>query len=40
MGEVYLQMTRQDIAAYVGITPEAVTRSLQDLVSRGAIGRL
>lgn len=37
MGEVYLQMTRRDIAAYVGITPEAVTRSLRDLVSRGAI---
>jgi CRP/FNR family transcriptional regulator, anaerobic regulatory protein len=37
MGEVYLQMTRRDIAAYVAITPEAVTRSLRDLVSRGAI---
>jgi CRP-like cAMP-binding protein len=37
MGEVYLQMTRRDIAAYVGITPEAVTRSLRDLVGRGAI---
>jgi CRP-like cAMP-binding protein len=36
-GEVYLQMTRRDIAAYVAITPEAVTRSLRDLVSRGAI---
>ena len=31
MGEVYLQMTRQDIAAYIGISPEAVTRSLQIL---------
>jgi CRP-like cAMP-binding protein len=30
-------MTRRDIAAYVAITPEAVTRSLRDLVSRGAI---
>jgi CRP/FNR family transcriptional regulator len=37
MGEVYLQMTRQDIGAYVGISPEAVTRSLRNLVSRGAI---
>jgi CRP/FNR family transcriptional regulator len=37
MGEVYLQMTRQDIGAYVGISPEAVTRSLRQLVSRGAI---
>ena len=37
MGEVYLQMTRRDIAAYVGLTPEAVTRSLRDLVTRGAI---
>lgn len=37
MGEVYLQMTRRDIAAFVGITPEAVTRSLRDLVNRGAI---
>jgi hypothetical protein len=36
-GEVYLQMTRRDIASYAGITPEAVTRSLQDLVGRGAI---
>ena len=37
MGEVYLQMTRQDIAAYIGISPEAVTRSLRNLVNRGAI---
>jgi CRP-like cAMP-binding protein len=36
-GEVYLQMTRRDIASYAGITPEAVTRSLRDLVGRGAI---
>src|SRR6516162_149349 len=36
-GEVYLQMTRRDIAAYVAITPEAVTRSLRELVRRGAI---
>jgi len=36
-GEVYLQMTRRDIAAYVAITPETVTRSLRDLVRRGAI---
>jgi CRP-like cAMP-binding protein len=37
MGEVYLQMTRRDISAFVGISPEAVTRSLRDLASRGAI---
>jgi len=37
MGEVYLQMTRRDIAAYLGITPEAVTQSLRDLAGRGAI---
>jgi CRP-like cAMP-binding protein len=37
MGEVYFQMTRRDIAAYVAITPEAVTRSLRNLASRGAI---
>jgi len=37
VGEAYLQMTRRDIAAYVAITPEAVTLSLRDLVSRGAI---
>jgi len=37
IGEVYLQMTRRDIAAYVGITPEAVTRSLRHLVGQGAI---
>jgi predicted transcriptional regulator len=30
-------MTRSDIAAYVGISPEAVSRSFRDLVSRGAI---
>jgi CRP-like cAMP-binding protein len=37
IGEVYLQMTRRDIAAYVGVTPEVVTRSLRDLIGRGAI---
>ena len=37
MGEVYLQMTRQDIGAYVGISPEAVSRSLRDLVNHGVI---
>ncbi len=35
--EVYLPMTRSDIGAYVGISPEAVSRSFRDLVSRGAI---
>jgi CRP-like cAMP-binding protein len=37
MGEIYLQMARQEIGAYVGISAEAVTRSLRDLVNRGAI---
>ena len=36
-GEVYLPMTRSDIGAYVAISPEAVSRSLRDLISRGAI---
>jgi CRP-like cAMP-binding protein len=37
VGEVHLQMSRRDIAAYIGVSPEAVTRSLRDLVNRGAI---
>jgi CRP-like cAMP-binding protein len=37
IGEVYLQMSRRDIAAYAGISPEVVTRSLRNLVSRGAV---
>ncbi len=36
-GEVYLPMTRVDIGAYVGLSPEAVTRSLRELISRRAI---
>lgn len=36
-GEVYLPMTRGDIGAYVGLSPEAVTRSLRELVNRRAI---
>jgi CRP/FNR family transcriptional regulator len=36
-GEVYLPMRRKDIGAYIGISPEAVTRSLRDLVRRRAI---
>jgi CRP-like cAMP-binding protein len=35
--EVYLPMTRSDIGAYVGVSPEAVSRSFRDLVSLGAI---
>jgi CRP-like cAMP-binding protein len=30
-------MTRRDIAAYVGITPAAVTRSLRHLIGQSAI---
>jgi CRP-like cAMP-binding protein len=36
-GEVYLPMTRSDIGAYVGISPEAVSRSFRELVVHGAI---
>jgi CRP-like cAMP-binding protein len=36
-GEMYLPMTRQDIGAYLGISPETVSRSLRELVFRGAI---
>jgi CRP-like cAMP-binding protein len=35
--EIYMPMTRTDIAAYVGISPEAVSRSFRKLVERGAI---
>jgi CRP/FNR family transcriptional regulator len=37
MEEVYLPMTHLDIAAYVGISPEAVSRSFRELALRGAI---
>jgi CRP/FNR family transcriptional regulator len=37
IGEVYLPMSRSDIAAYTAMSPEAVSRSFSDLVSRGAI---
>jgi len=36
--EVYLPMSRSDIAAYAGISPEAVSRSLRELVQRGVLG--
>jgi len=35
--EIYLMMTRSDIGAYLGISPEAVSRSFRELASRGAI---
>jgi len=35
--EVYLPMSRSDIAAYVGTSLEAVSRAFQTLVRRGAI---
>jgi CRP-like cAMP-binding protein len=35
--EVYLPMTRSDIGAYAGISPEAVSRSFRELVGRGVI---
>ena len=34
---IYLPMTRADIAAYLGISPEAVSRGFTDLVGCGAI---
>jgi CRP-like cAMP-binding protein len=37
MDEVYLPMSRIDIGDYLGISPEAVSRSLRELVSLGAI---
>ena len=36
-GEVYLPMTRADIGGYINVAPEVVSRSLRDLVRRGAI---
>lgn len=30
-------MSRKDVAAYVGISPEAVSRALRELASRGLI---
>jgi CRP-like cAMP-binding protein len=35
--ELYLPMTRGDIARYLGISPEAVTRGFSELVNCGAI---
>jgi len=35
--EIYLPMTRSDIGAYLGMSPEAVSRSFRELASRGAI---
>jgi len=35
--EIYLAMNRLDIADYLGISPEAVSRSFRSLIDRGAI---
>jgi CRP/FNR family transcriptional regulator, anaerobic regulatory protein len=35
--EIYLPMTRSDIGAYVGISPEAVRRGFAELIRCGAI---
>ena len=35
--DVYLPMARTDIAAYIGISPEAVSRALRELAMMGAI---
>jgi CRP/FNR family transcriptional regulator len=35
--EVYLPMTRSDIGSYAGITLDAVTRSLRELIDCGAV---
>ena len=35
--EIYLPMARSDIGAYLGISPEAVTRSFRELANGGAI---
>jgi CRP-like cAMP-binding protein len=36
-GELYLPMSRSDVADYVGLSPEAVSRSFRALASRGVI---
>lgn len=36
-GEVYLPMTRSDIGSYAGLTLDAVTRSLRELVDCGVV---
>jgi CRP/FNR family transcriptional regulator len=35
--EIYLPMTRSDIAAYVGLSAEAASRAFRDLMRRGAV---
>ena len=35
--EIYLPMARTDIATYIGISPEAVSRALRELAMMGAI---
>jgi CRP-like cAMP-binding protein len=36
--ELYLPMSRSDIADYIGMSPEAVSRSFRTLESRGIVG--
>ena len=36
-GNVYLPMNRSDISEYIGISPEAVSRSFRTLTARGLI---
>jgi CRP/FNR family transcriptional regulator len=36
--EVYLPMSRSDIGRYIGMSPEAVSRSFRNLASQGVIG--
>src|SRR5262249_3161424 len=35
--EIYLPMSRSDIGAYIGVSPEAVSRSFRSLANRGVI---
>jgi CRP/FNR family transcriptional regulator len=36
-GEIFLPMSQSDISAYVGISPEAVSRCLRELARRQVI---
>ena len=37
VAELYMPMNRSDIGAYVGISPEAVSRSFRILADRGLV---